>query len=200
MSEFFMIERLGLVQSSIVNLRAATISDVPLIYSLRTSPGGAFLNSISLDISDQYVYFDKYLERHVAGKEIYYIIHDLKIGNDVGIVRLTRIDEEYAFSWESLIIRPGCTPGVAIDVHATIYGLGFNVLKRQLCGPWEIKKNNEHMLRIHQLMGVASAVGERDNCWLYSAKREDFVKREKYFTSRGFGRIDYATFNIRHMG
>lgn len=190
-----MIEKLELVQSSIVKLRAATINDVPLIYSLRTSPGGAFLNSISLDIADQYIYFDKYLERNNAGKEIYYIIHDRKIGDDVGIVRFTGIDEEYAFSWESLIIRPGCTPGVAIDVHATIYGLGFNVLDRQLCGPWEIKKNNEHMLRIHQLMDVAFMVGEHNNCWLYSARREDFVKREKYFTDRGFGRVDYAAFN-----
>ena len=87
------------IKSKHIELRPATREDVPLIFELRRSERGSWLNTTSGDIALQYEYFERYLDRFLAGSEIYYVIIDRVSDEEVGIFRLTQINEEYGFCW-----------------------------------------------------------------------------------------------------
>ena len=94
------------IKSKHIELRPATREDVPLIFELRRSERGSWLNTTSGDIALQYEYFERYLDRFLEGSEIYYVIIDRVAGEEVGIFRLTQINEEYGFGWEGLVMKP----------------------------------------------------------------------------------------------
>lgn len=170
-------------------MRPMTTDDVQFIFDIRHSERGQWLNTTSPDIRDQYKYFENYLNRFRDGDEIYYMIRDKRCSHDVGIVRMTRISETVGFGWEGLVLTPAATPGCAIDVAATVYSLGFDLLGRSECGPWKVLKTNTRVMRMHQMMGVARTVGEDENNWFVSVTRDNFYSGINSLRRRGFGRI-----------
>lgn len=184
-----MDERVLHPESTLISMRPMTPNDVPFIFDIRHSERGKWLNTTSPDIRDQYTYFDTYLQRFRDGDEIYYMIHDKRRSQDVGIVRMTRIAETEGFGWEGLVLKPETTPGCAIDVAASVYSMGFDWLGRTECGPWKVLKTNTRVMRMHQMMGVARTVGEDENNLLVSVTRENFYSGIEALRKRGFGRI-----------
>lgn len=179
-------------ESSLIQMRPATIDDVPYTFAIRHSLRAKTLHPTSPDIADQYKYFELYLQRFESGDEIYFIIFDKKLGRDTGIVRMTRILEKENFGWEGMIMEPTSTPGSATDVAASIYSMGFDWLGRNECGPWKVLKSSKRVLKWHEIMSVAKVVGEDDKYWIVSVKRADFRAGIGSLRSRGFGRVHDA--------
>lgn len=179
------------IKSKHIELRPATREDVPLIFELRRSERGSWLNSTSDDISLQYEYFERYLDRFLEGSEIYYVIIDRELGGEVGIFRLTRIDEEHGFGWEGLVMKPNTSPNAPIDICATVYELGFMKLNRQICGPWTIKHGNRPMLTIHKYMNTAFEVDSDSEVLFYAVAREDYLRRRDWLQRRSYGVIEH---------
>lgn len=178
------------IRSKHIELRPATRDDVPLIYKLRRSERGSWLNTTSDDISVQYTYFENYLERFNAGKEIYYVIIDCVNQKEVGIFRLTRLDEDEGFGWEGLVMSSDASPNAPIDICATVYELGFMRLGRQICGPWTIKRGNRPMLTIHKYMDTAFEVDSDDEVHYFAVKRDDYMRRREWLQRRNYGVLE----------
>jgi len=176
-------------ESTLIRMRPLTESDIPFVFDIRHSERAHLLNPTSPDISDQYLYYENYLERFFSGDEVYYMICDKKLDADVGVVRLTRILEERSFGWEALVMKPETTPGCAIDVAATIFSMGFEWLSKEECGPWVVPKANKRVMKMHEMMEIAGKIGEDDARWFVSAKKADFEMKIEKMRNRGFGRI-----------
>ena len=177
------------INTSLISLRPVIEADAKFIYDLRHSELGAFLKPTSSDIKDQEQYLSEYLTRFKAGDEVYYVIGDLRAGREVGVTRITKLNSAELFGWESLIISKNASPGVAIDAIFLIYKIGFQLLGKTVCGPWAVQKENSRVNRLHQLMLIAEKVSEDNEHFYYRVSGESFVERQKYFESRGFGKI-----------
>lgn len=186
-----MDSRLLKIDASIVTLRAAEVSDVPFIFELRRLERSNFMYPISPEIRLQYDYFQKYIERYIAGEEIYFIIFDKIMGSYNGLLRLTRINETSGFGFESLIMKLASTPGAAIDAIAAVYAIGFKYLGREICGPFLVPKENSRVIKLHHAMGVARQIDEDQQFLHFSVTRDDYLSGEGRLTRMGFGNIDY---------
>jgi hypothetical protein len=175
------------IQSRLVSLRPANLEDVPLIYRLRHSARGKWLNPTSTDIQVQYEYFKGYLSRHAAGDEIYYVIHDIRQSRDVGVTRVTNLRTPLRFGWEGLIIDDQATPGVALDVTITIYATGFFGAGKTICGPWKVLRNHTRVNQFHQRMNVARVIGSDERFFVYEVKLEDFRREWNRLSRQGLG-------------
>ncbi len=187
-----MDKRLLNPESTLIRMRPLTESDIPFIFEIRRSDRSTKMNPTSPEISDQYSYFERYLDRFNSGDEIYYMIHDKKLDRDIGVVRMTEILGEKHFGWESLILKSESTPGCFLDVSASIYAMGFEWLKKEECGPWVVMKSNERVMKVHEMIDIARKVDEDDMRWFVSVKKIDFEGKIEKLRRKGFGRIhDY---------
>lgn len=162
--------------------------DVEFLFELRSGLRSVFMKPISPHIDDQYIYFEKYLERFNEGVEIYYKITDKLTGVRAGVVRLTEIDEYETFCWESMVTTHGTRAVVAIDTFCLIYRAGFEILKRKLCSPFIVPKLNKRVIKLHEMMGMADRIGQDGDYWLYQ------VTEEKY--KSGIGRMSRLGFGV----
>lgn len=177
------------IETRLIRLRPATQDDVPLIFALRRSERGSWLNPTSPDIADQYRYFSSYEQRFRVGDEIYFVMEDKRQSRDAGVTRVTRIRESERFGWEGLIIDSNATPGCAIDLTLAVYAWGFNRAAKQICGPWGVLKNHSRVNRLHAAMGIAEIVGEDEKYWFYEVRAERFRERYPALAKRGLGMI-----------
>ena len=182
-----MNERTHHFETRLISIRPATRSDVPLIFGLRRSERGNWLNPTSPDIDDQYEYFDRYHGRFAAGEEIYFVMFDKRREVDCGITRVTRLHSPDRFGWEGLIIDKNATPGCAVDLTTLIYLWGFSIAEKNVCGPWGVLKHHDRVNQLHKAMGVAKVTSEDDNYWYYEVYRKDFLEWYPRFSKRGFG-------------
>lgn len=177
------------IETRLIRLRPATRDDVPLIFALRRSERGNWLNPTSPDIADQYRYFSSYEQRFQAGDEIYFVMEDKRQSRDAGVTRVTRIRGSEGFGWEGLIIDSNATPGCAVDLTLAVYAWGFNRAEKKICGPWGVLKNHSRVNRLHAAMGIAEIVGEDEKYWLYEVRAERFRERYPALAKRGLGVI-----------
>lgn len=180
-------------ETRLVSIRPALVSDVQLIFDLRRSERGNWLNPTSPNIGDQYEYFEKYLHRFESGNEIYFIMFDKRRGVDCGITRVTKLLHPTIFGWEGLIIDENATPGCAIDLTTLIYLWGFTVAAKETCGPWGVLKHHERVNRLHSIMGVAEIIGEDERYWYYEVTAKSFRDWYPKFSRRGFGVLETQT-------
>ena len=174
-------------EARLVSIRPALRTDVPLIFELRRSERGGWLNPTSPDICDQYEYFDKYQMRFDSGDEIYFVMRDKRRGVESGVTRVTELLTPNKFGWEGLIIDKDTTPGCAIDLTTLIYLWGFTIAAKEKCGPWGVLKHHHRVNQLHAMMGVAQKIGEDDIYWYYEVDKQDFQEWYPKFSKRGFG-------------
>ncbi len=187
-----MFQNLMHVQSRFLELHPIAKEDVPFIYDLRTQTSKNYLNPISPNIQDQYLYFEKYLERFREGIEIYYKILDKQKNKFCGVVRLTEIDKKDIFNWQSLVIAKGCSPQIGIDIMLVIYSLGFELLNRNVCGPWPVDVRFKEIFQIHNYIGMVEQANEDERFIDLRVTRDRFLQRIGMFRTRGFGVIGDA--------
>jgi hypothetical protein len=183
-------DKLLFINTPHLTMRPAIRDDVPLIFDLRLSKRGKILNFTSPDIKDQYIYFDAYLERYALNKEIYYVISDKKSNSDVGIFRLTKIDDQNSIGWEGLVVHPATPPFFAIEICATVYEIVFALLNRNELGPWKVRAENKVMIKIHDYMNVVTSEPTEENQLVYKITRDNFLNRRNWLHQRGFGLIE----------
>ena len=179
--------RLLNLETKNVKIEPLHYEDIEFLYDLRSGTRSKFMRSISPDINDQYSYFQGYLERFNKETEIYYLITDKITGDRAGVVRLTEIDNDVTFCWESMVTKIGTRAVVAIDAICLIYFAGFKILGRKLCSPFSVLKQNERVIKLHEIMGLANRVGEEDDKWLYHVTEESYASGIGRLSRMGFG-------------
>jgi len=179
------------INSSIVTLRPMTRDDVPLVYRLRHSMRGQWLNPTSLDIQEQYRYFENYQIRYSEGHEIYFVIQERQTSRDVGVTRVTNLRTSGRFGWEGLIIDSSAVPGAAIDTTLTVYSFGFLGLSKEVCGPWKVLKRHSRVNALHSRMGIADCVGEESDFYVYEVYSNRFISSIAKYNRQGFANIDW---------
>lgn len=175
------------LETNYCRIRPLERADVPLVYRLRRESRDQYLNPILEDISHQYEYYESYLSRYESGDEIYYVIHDLKLGEDVGVVRLTDIQEGPRYNWHSLIVLRNASPQIGIDICVMFYAIGFDILGKETCGPWPVKKSFTKMVRLHEYMKMAKIVEEDQEYYYYQVEAPDYQAISPALRRASFG-------------
>jgi hypothetical protein len=175
------------IKSNFCQLHHINISDAEMVYDLRVNRKDSFLKKTTGNIDDQKKYLEGYFERFIKMEEIYYKILDTKTNKFSGVLRLTEINSDKAFNWQSFVVSEESSPNVAIDAMIMIYRIGFDFLDRDFCGPWEVDKNFTKMVKIHNFIKMAKIVGEQDKYYLFSVKKIDYQNNINKFLKMGYG-------------
>lgn len=165
--------------------------DAKLILNLRSRQSGNFLRKTSGGINEQLEYLKLYRERNELHEEIYFKLKDKQKDSFNGVVRLTNLNDEEIFNWESLVFDENCTPIAPIDVMIAIYRIGFEILKRKKCGPWDVDKRHEKMMKIHEFCNMYSIDSQDKQYFHISISMENYFAKISRFNKLGLGRINW---------
>ena len=177
------------VRTPIINLHPALRTDAKLIYELRLSDRGLALSPTSSIFEDQEAYLDAYNTRFLRGEEVYYVCSDVQQNFDFGVTRMTGLNLPGSFGWESLVVSKKTKPGLVIDLIFTIYKVGFEILGKDVCGPWAVPKSRTRIIELHRQMSIAHKVSDDGIFNFYEVTRSSFYARKSYFECRGYGAI-----------
>jgi hypothetical protein len=169
-----------------------SLKDAELICTLRARQSGNFLRHTNEGIDEQIEYLKSYAERNKLNEEIYYKLWDRQRDTYNGVVRLTEIKQETKFNWESLVFSDDCSPMAPIDVMIAIYKIGFEVLGREKCGPWDVDKRHEKMMKIHEFCNMYSIEGEDAHYFHVAVNKEKYLAEINRFEKLGLGEIKWT--------
>lgn len=170
-------------------LEHVSITDAQNIYELRMQHNGSVLKKISNGVEQQKKYLKDYLCRFDNRTEIYYSIKSLDRKENYGYVRLTELNHDFKFSYESLILKENAPKNISLDVIISIYKLGFNVINREVCGPWAVPIEGERVIKLHSAMKMIDILSKNDKYFICIVLREKFLKNVKFFEKFGLGAI-----------
>lgn len=164
-------------------------ADIPFIFELRRNTKRNFLNPISDDIKQQYIFYNNYLNRFNRNEEIYYKIYERSQNKKIGVVRLTNLSNIKRIGWESLILEPTAPSYSGVEVCFTIYEIAFQILLAEYLGPWEVFRENEKMMQLHHKMKIVSLLSENEKSFVLEVRRDNFLKQRQRFLNYGYGNI-----------
>ena len=167
-----------------------SISDAEFIFNLRTKRKDSFLKPTQGTALDQTRYLEKYLEELPKKEQIYYKIIDTKTKKGSGVLRITELEKKEIFNWQSFVVKEDASPNVALDAMLMVYRIGFEYLERNKCGPWEVDKNFEKMIKIHNFLKMAKIIGEDDKYFLFAVTKEDYKNNIGRFLKMGYGKLE----------
>ena len=162
-------------------------SDSQSILEIRTGREDSALNKIKFSIADQDLYYKSYYEKFVNKQEIYYKISLVNDEAPLGLVRLTELNEENRFNWQSLIFKIGTPPFMAIDTIVSMYELGFDFYHKDVCGPWLVPKSAKKVYQLHLKMDIATEIMSNKENHFFIVTKDKFNARKSYFKKLGFG-------------
>ena len=162
------------------------ITDAEFIFNLRKNHNASFLRVSGEKIADQENYLQNYRLNFLNREEIYYKIWNKSANKFEAVVRLTELNNDKIFNWESLISIPGSDPTTPIEIMLTIYKVGFEDLGRDMCGPWDVNKDHFSMQKIHKLVGMAKPTSYDETYIKYSVKKDDYDQQKAKFLNLGF--------------
>jgi len=182
------LDLLSLIETNHIILKEISDMDLQDIINLRRFKTNNHLSPINSNLIDQINYYKIYKKKRYENSEIYYKIADKKNPNTtVGLVRLTEVNSPVKFSWESLIVADGVAPYIALDAMMSIYRIGFEKLKRDICGPWTIPINAKNVYNLHLKIGMASEVKRDEDSHYMAVQSEDFFNRFPFYKKIGYG-------------
>ena len=161
-------------------------NDAEFIFNLRKNHNASFLKVSGDKIQDQKKYLINYKSNFLLGREVYYKVRNKKADQFEAVVRLTQLNKDKVFSWESIISIPGGDPTTPIEIMLTIYKIGFELLGRETCGPWDVNNQHLSMQKIHKLVGMAKPISFGKTYTKYSVVKADFDKKKTKFNNLGF--------------
>ena len=166
------------------------IEDAEFILKLRTEERkDNYLMSTDKNLEKQKEYLISSRKKFLLEEEIYFKIYDLAKNKFSGFVRLTEIQSETNFGWESAVLDKSSSPNLFIDVMLMIYRIGFDFLGRDLCGPWKVKKGFQKMMKIHEIIGMVDIINENEDHYEISVQKEKYREKIDYYLARGLGSI-----------
>ena len=167
-----------------------SLLDAQLIVDLRSRESDNFLRPSSRDLNTQVTYLANYFKRNKLNKEIYYKLMDKTKKDYNGLVRLTELNRKNVFNWESLVFSENCSPMAPIDVMISIYKIGFEFLNRSKCGPWDVNKKHEKMMKIHEFCKMFSIEDTNDEYYQISVNKRDYLSQINRFDKLGLGKVN----------
>lgn len=169
-------------------LQEIELYDLQSVINLRLNKKNNFLSPISSSIDDQRYYYQDYKQKRLKNSEIYFKVTEKKNAKKIiGLVRLTEIDQLEKFSWESLIISDEAPPYASLDVIFSIYKIGFEILKKNVCGPWEIPIKAQHVYRLHKKMGMAIEINKNNNFYNMIVTKDSYDRKAEFYKKLGYG-------------
>jgi hypothetical protein len=181
-----------LFKSQHLIFRHVGMSDASLLLKFRTSEKAQSLNPVVASLEGQEQYLEKYWERFNLGDEIYCVIEDKTDCTPTGLVRLHSLRNDGEFNWGSFIMSEKARPALAIDAIISIYSYGFDVLGKDRCGPFPVKKDVPRVKGLHQMLGMSCIVEEQAGDVMFLTKRSLFDLRAPKFQRMGLGQLDYG--------
>ena len=183
------------IASNYLSLSPITLEDNSFIFSLRHQKEGIYLKAPPVTLEQQIAYYHTYLDKYHQGEEIYYKIYDNVQERYCGVVRLTELHDQFYFNWQSLIVDPLCSPQIGIDIMMVIYSVGFEVLGREMCGPWVVDRHNLKTMKIHHYMDLTENIKSDQEYFYLQVPRARFLKNAERMKKRGFGVLKFPTIN-----
>lgn len=163
--------------------------DCQLILDLRQGHSSSFLRQIDTSLEAQEAWFEKYSERNRAGEEGYFRIYSKAKQSYDAILRITQVKDDGLFNWESFVVREGSDPRLPIDAMLAVYALGFEIMDKDQCGPWDVDKDHKSMQKIHSIIGMAKVVSQSQGYFQYTVRRQDFEQNISRFRKIGYGNL-----------
>jgi len=165
-------------------------TDVEQIINIRNTRKNNFLHKINNSLDEQIIYFKNYKKRQKKEGEIYYKIYDKNHPDTIcGLVRIVKIYEVDCFSWESFILKEGTNPILAYDVTIAIFSIGFDFLKKKICGPWNVPIKANKILKFHKNIGMASVINTTNEFYEMTVEYKNYIKRKNFFLKKNIGII-----------
>ncbi len=175
------------IKGNFCQLHHVTLEDAEMIYDLRTNRKGSYLKPMQGNLDDQKEYLESYFGRFQRREEIYYKIFDVKAEKFCGILRITELQNEKVFNWQSFIVSETTSPNASIDAMLMVYRIGFEFLNRDSCGPWVVDKNFLKMIKIHDLIKMAKIVGGDEQYHYFAVQKADYESNINRFLKMSYG-------------
>ena len=90
------------------HLKHIDIKDAYLIHDLRLKRPD-FIEKTSPNLEVQKLYLEQYFKSFQKNMQIYYKVYDLKENTFIGVFRLTELNNDLIFNWESSVFKKKCT-------------------------------------------------------------------------------------------
>ena len=190
MAELFVIEKFIKYETNFSVLEEITEKDLQDIINIRTNKINSALHPISNNLNEQLAYFENYQNTKKINGEIYYKIYEKKFPDvKCGFVRITQLNNNQNFSWESFILKDNVSPHISYDVMISIYSIGFDFFKKNICGPWNVPNKAINIMKFHELTGMAEIASKNEQFTRYEVTRDSYEARKDYFKMRKLGII-----------
>lgn len=179
-----------IIKGEFAHFHHISMEDASLIYKLRSRKKNNYLHETSGNIEDQKKYLKSYFKRFEKREEIYFKVFDVKKSNFMGVLRLTELNSESVFNWESAVFDEESSPNLFIDSMLMIYRIGFEYLKKNQCGPWKVKKDFDNMMKIHKIIKMAKSLSSDEKYFHVAVKKKDYFDNIDRFLKIKFARIN----------
>jgi len=180
------------ISTKYINLVHVSLDHADEIYDLRKRHKSSVLKVIDNGLDQQKKYLINYFDRFDNREEIYYSIRSADSKKNYGFVRLTQLNNDFKFSYESLVINETAPKNISIDVILTMYKLGFDILQREICGPWVVPANGARVIALHNLMKMVNIVAKNEKYYICTVLKENYKKNVQFFEKLGLGEIFIA--------
>ena len=177
------------ISTNHISLEHVSIDDAQKIFDLRINHKGSILKRINTNVAEQEAYLNKYFDRFKNFEEIYYSIKNVNANQVYGYVRLTELNNDFKFSYESLILKKSAPKVVSLDVILAIYKIGFELIAREICGPWVIPIEGERILKLHNKMGMISMLEKNKKYNICIVSKSNYKKKINFFEKLGLGTL-----------
>ena len=190
MAALFVIEKFIKYETNFSILEEISEKDLEDIINIRTNRINSVLHPISNNLTDQLTYFENYQNTKKINGEIYYKIYEKKLPDiKCGFVRITQLNSNHNFSWESFILKDNVSPHISYDVMISIYSIGFDFFKKKICGPWIVPNRAINIMKFHEFTGMAEIVSKNDQFTYYKVSSASYEARIDFFKKRKLGVI-----------
>jgi hypothetical protein len=187
----FVIEKFIKYETNFSILEEISEDDLQDIINIRTNKNNSVLHPISNKLTEQLAYFENYQKTKKINGEIYYKIYEKKFPKiKCGFVRITQLNNNHSFSWESFILNDDVSPHISYDVMISIYSIGFDFFKKKLCGPWNVPNRAMNIMKFHEFTGMAEIVSKNEQFTCYEVTSSSYEARIDFFKKRKLGIIN----------
>lgn len=162
-----------------LRLRPVVPEDAAYIHALRTDPRyNAHLSPVTGGVEAQRQWIERYLEREVQGREIYFVIERRSDGMRCGVVRLYDIAEQQ-FTWGSWILDEHKPNKAALESAVLIYQFAFESMQKRKA-IFDVRRDNTMTISFHERFGAAETGADEVNLYFEYTCEQFFIDLPRY--------------------
>jgi len=162
-----------------LRLRPVAPDDAPYIHALRTDPRyNAHLSPVTGGVEAQRQWIERYLEREVQGREIYFVIERRSDGMRCGVVRLYDIAEQQ-FTWGSWILDDHKPSKAALESAVLSFGYGFRFPRTEKA-LIDVRRENYRALHFYRRFGMIETGADETNSYFEYPRAQFLADLPRY--------------------